>query len=80
MAEPCVLPGPHLWVFLGQALAADQSCRAAVARLIAHRVWQGIEPRSAESGAYCRARKRLPEWFFSAVARPWAGAGPQTRA
>ena len=30
-----------LWVFLGQVLAADQSCRAAVARLIAHRVARG---------------------------------------
>jgi hypothetical protein len=27
-----------LWVFLGQALSQDHSCRAAVARLIAHRV------------------------------------------
>ena len=26
-----------LWVFLGQVLSADSSCRAAVARLIAHR-------------------------------------------
>ena len=31
-----------LWVFLGQVLTADQSCRAAVARLIAHRVSQGL--------------------------------------
>src|ERR671925_288182 len=27
-----------LWVFLGQVLSADHSCRAAVARLIAHRI------------------------------------------
>src|SRR5918912_3919288 len=47
-------PVVTLWVFLGQALAADQSCRAAVARLIAHRVSQGLEPCSAESGAYCQ--------------------------
>src|SRR5215467_4939970 len=58
-----------LWVFLGQALAADQSCRAAVARLIAHRVALGLEPCSSETGAYCQARKRLPERFFAAVAR-----------
>ncbi|MDB5339776.1 MAG: Transposase domain protein [Planctomycetaceae bacterium] len=32
-----------LWVFLGQVLSADQSCRAAVARLIAHRVSAGTE-------------------------------------
>src|SRR6516162_9343597 len=50
-----------LWVFLGQVLSADPSCRAAVARLIAHRVSRGQRPCSAESGAYCKARKRLPE-------------------
>jgi hypothetical protein len=58
-----------LWVFLGQVLAADPSCRAAVARLIAHRVSQGLPPCSSETGAYCQARKRLPLAFFAAVAR-----------
>ena len=58
-----------LWVFLGQVLSQDHSCRAAVARLIAHRVSRGQCPCSAETGAYCQARKRLPEEFFSAVAR-----------
>lgn len=57
-----------LWVFLGQVLSADSSCRAAVARLIAHRLSQGQSPCSAETGAYCQARKRLPEKFFSTVA------------
>src|SRR5215472_14929631 len=57
-----------LWVFLGQVLSADQSCRAAVARLIAHRVSQGLRPCSSETGAYCQARKRLSERFFSIVA------------
>jgi Transposase DDE domain len=58
-----------LRVFLGQVLNADQSCRAAVARLIADRVSRGLEPCSSETGAYCQARRRLPERFFSAVAR-----------
>jgi Transposase DDE domain len=58
-----------LWVFLEQVLSADHSCRAAVARLVAHRVGQGLPPCSSETGAYCQARKRLPERFFSAVAR-----------
>jgi hypothetical protein len=62
-------PLTTLWVFLGQVLNADQSCRAAVARLIAHRVSRGLEPCSSETGAYCQARKRLPERFFAAVAR-----------
>ena len=48
-----------LWVFLGQVLSADHSCRAAVARLIAHRLSQGLSPCSPETGAYCQARKRL---------------------
>ena len=61
-----------LWVFLGQVLSADHSCRAAVARLIAHRLSQGQRPCSAETGAYCQARKRLPEEFFSDVARQTA--------
>ena len=58
-----------LWVFLGQVLSADHSCRAAVARLLAHRVARGDSVCSAETGAYCQARKRLPEKFFSNVAR-----------
>ena len=33
-----------LWVFLGQVLSADHSCRAAVARLIAHRAVAGTAP------------------------------------
>ena len=58
-----------LWVFLGQVLNADQSCRAAVARLIAHRAAEGQPPCSSDTGGYCQARRRLPERFFAAVAR-----------
>src|SRR5262245_8121427 len=61
---PLVTP----WVFLGQVLSADHSCRAAVARLIAHRLARGQRPCSAQTGAYCQARKRLPESFFADVA------------
>ena len=58
-----------LWVFLGQVMSADHSCRAAVARLVAHRISHGQSPCSSQTGAYCQARKRLPEKFFSIVAR-----------
>jgi hypothetical protein len=58
-----------LWVFLGQVLSADHSCRAAVARLIAQRLSQGQKACSSKTGAYCQARQRLPEKFFSSVAR-----------
>src|SRR6478672_10552405 len=61
-------PVVTLWVFLGQVVSADHSCRAAVARLIAHQLSCGERPCSAETGAYCKARKRLPEKFFSDVA------------
>src|SRR5438552_3071251 len=57
-----------LWVFLSQVLSADHSCRAAVARLVAHRVARGQKPCSAKTGAYCQARARLPEKFYSGVA------------
>lgn len=75
-------PMVTLWVFLSQVLSADHSCRAAVARLITHRISQGQRPCSPESGAYCQARKRLPEKFFSRVARQTgqaldSGAEPQ---
>ena len=58
-----------LCVFLGQVLSADHSCRAAVARLIAYRVARKQRACSAETSAYCQARKRLPEEFFSQIAR-----------
>jgi hypothetical protein len=58
-----------LWVFLGQVLAADQSCRAAVARLIAPRVARGQKACGSQTGAYCQARGRLPERFFAVIAR-----------
>jgi hypothetical protein len=58
-----------LWVFVGQVLSQDHSCRAAVSRLVAHRVSRGQRACSSETGAYCQARKRLPEKFFSDVAR-----------
>lgn len=57
-----------LWVFLSQVLSADHSCRAAVARLIAHRLSRGESECSADTGGYCQARKRLPEKFFSTMA------------
>src|SRR5438477_1127343 len=57
-----------LWVFLGQVLSPDHSCRAAVARLVAHRLARGQRPCSPRTGAYCRARRRLPEEFFSTAA------------
>lgn len=58
-----------LWVFLEQVLNPDHPCRAAVARLIAHRVAHGLPACSSRTGAYCQARARPPLSFFAAVAR-----------
>jgi hypothetical protein len=54
-------PAVTLWVFLSQCLSADHSCRDAVARLIAWRLACGQKPCSADTGAYCSARERIPE-------------------
>src|SRR3954468_9639581 len=43
-----------LWVFLGHVPSAYPSCRAAVARLLAHRLARGHSPCSAQTGAYCQ--------------------------
>ena len=67
--ERIYTPLVTLWVFLGQVLSADHSCRNAVARLVVHRVSQGLSACSSRTGAYCQARKRLPEQFFSTIAR-----------
>ena len=48
-------------------MSADHSCRAAVARLITHRLANGQCACSTRTGAYCQARTRLPERFFAAV-------------
>jgi hypothetical protein len=54
-------PMVTLWTFLSQIHSDDPSCRAAVARLNATRVAQGLEPGSPLTGGYCKARKRLAE-------------------
>jgi hypothetical protein len=54
-------PAVTLWTFLSQVFDPDHSCRQAVARFLAFRVAQGLRPCSADTGAYCKARQRLPE-------------------
>jgi hypothetical protein len=54
-------PAVTLWTFLGQVLDPDHSCRQAVARLLAYRTSKGLPACSPQTGAYCKARQRLPE-------------------
>lgn len=55
-------PALTLWAFLSQVLHAREmrSCAAAVARVIVLLVALGQEPCSDNTGAYCRARAKLP--------------------
>src|SRR4051794_6921691 len=54
-------PAVTLWTFLSQVLDHDHSCRQAVARLLAYRSGRGLRPCAPDTGAYCKARVRLPE-------------------
>ena len=58
-----------IWTFLYQVLAPDQSCRAAVARLLAWLCLAGEDLASAATGAYCKARQRLSELLVADLAR-----------
>lgn len=63
-AETCdriFTPMVTLCSFLQQIHSDDPSCRAAVARLNATRVAQGLAPCSPLTGGYCKARQRLSE-------------------
>lgn len=62
-------PAVTLWVFLAQCLSADHSCREAVAQLIAWRLSRGLKRCSADTGAYCTARERIPEAACLQLAR-----------
>ena len=55
-------------VFLSQVSSDDQSCRSAVARLLAWRVARGLPACSPDAGGYCKARQRLPESLLPRLA------------
>lgn len=58
-----------LWAFLGQVFHPDHSCRKAVSRLVAFLVCQKQRPCAASTGAYCKARQRLPERLLVRLVR-----------
>lgn len=62
--DDCVYtPAITLWAFLSQVLFKDEqrSCLAAVSRVLVLLVALGRKPCAKNSGAYCRARAKLPE-------------------
>jgi hypothetical protein len=58
-------PVVTFWTFLLQTFTADASCQTALARLIAWLAGEGRPVPSANTGAYCRARQRLPQGLLS---------------
>jgi len=68
-------PAVTVWAFLSQVLDHDHSCRQVMARLFAWLTARGRAPRSADTGAYCKARARLPEAALRHLARD-SGRGP----
>ncbi len=54
-------PAVTLWAFLTQSLSYSKSCVAAVARVLVLRTALELPPCSANNGAYCKARAKLPE-------------------
>jgi DDE family transposase len=61
-------PTATLSMFLAQGLAADRSCQKVVDDLAIKRLATGMAPCSTHTGAYCRARLRLPKEMVSKLA------------
>ena len=62
-------PTETLSMFLAQALNADRSCQKVVNDTAVYRLAGGLPSCSTHTGAYCRARQRLPTPMVSALAR-----------
>lgn len=62
-------PTVTLSMFMMQALNEDGSCQKAVNGWAARRMAEGLSPRSIDTGAYCKARQRLPIEMVTALTR-----------
>jgi hypothetical protein len=80
-----------LSIFLAQSLSADRSCQKAVDEAAVRRVAVGFQACSTHTGAYCRARARLPvemvctlarytgQWITAHAPQPWCWRGRPVR-
>ncbi len=59
--ERVYTPAATLWALIHQCLDADHSCEQAVDRFLAYRAAEGLPDCSDDTGAYCKARARMPE-------------------
>jgi Transposase DDE domain len=62
-------PTVTLSMFMKQVLSADRSCQRAVNAWAAQRSAEGLRVQSIRTGAYCRARSRLPVEMIIALAQ-----------
>jgi Transposase DDE domain. len=62
-------PTLALSMFMGQVLSEDGSCQKAVDSWAAQRAADGLSVQSVNTGAYCKARQRLPLEMVSALTR-----------
>lgn len=53
-------PTETLAMFLAQAMSADGSCQRAVNEMAVKRMLNGFSTQATNTGAYCKARQRLP--------------------
>ena len=60
-------PTETLSMFVAQVLSADGSCQQAVDAAMVTRLIAGLEPGSTDTGAYCKARARLPVAMISTL-------------
>jgi len=58
-----------LWLFLSQVIHANPTLAATVENFLAWRLGQGMAPCSTDTGAYARARQRLPEALLAMLTR-----------
>ena len=84
-------PTETLSIYLAQALSADRSCQNAVNDAALRRVAGGMRACSTHTGAYCRARARLPvhmvrtlarytgRWITAHAPQPWCWRGRPVR-
>jgi hypothetical protein len=62
-------PVTVLWLFLSQVIHANPTLAVTVECFLAWRLAQGMSPCSTDTGAYARARQRLPEALLATLTR-----------
>jgi len=67
--ESAYNPVAVVWLFLSQVIHANPTLAVVVENFLAWRLGQGLPPCSTDTGAYARARQRLPESLLALLTR-----------